>query len=392
MENNENINIVDDEEQGIDFIAIMRNLWVGRKTIIICTSIFLVLGLVSALTMKRTYTVQTVMVPQLGNSGNSSFNSLASLAGIDMGMAGSNGELSPLLYPQIVNSVPFRRSLIHAPLHFAKCDTLISILDYAKSDYEHPSVFDYVKRYTIGLPGVILGSMRSKPQEIVLPDDGPRAAAVGPRPIVVSLDEQRMMEAMGNIVTLNVDKKEGYITLVVSGREPIMTADLALKAQQLLQDEVTRLRIQKSMSDLEYIQARYEEAKREADRNQEVLASVTDRSQNMATTRAQIERSRAQSKYNVANAVYSDLAKQLEQAKMQVKKDTPIFTIIQPVTVPMKPSNSRTKVLVIWVFFGVVVGCGIVMAKDYWPKFKEKLSKPDAEATAQTTISNTTEA
>ena len=107
---------------------------------------------------------------------------------------------------------------------------------------------------------------------------------------------------------------------------------------------------------------------------------MTDRSQNVATTRAQIERNRVQSKYNVANAVYNEMAKQLEQAKMQVKKDTPSFAVIQPVSVPMKPANSRAKKMVVWVFLGIVLGCGIVLVKGYWPQFKAKLGKQEQEA------------
>ena len=101
-----------DDEEGIDIMALVKQLWDGRKTIIIWTCSFIVLGLIAALTMKRTYTVSTVMVPQVGSKSNSSLSSLASLAGIDLGTSSSGAELSPLIYPQIVSSVPFRKELM----------------------------------------------------------------------------------------------------------------------------------------------------------------------------------------------------------------------------------------------------------------------------------------
>ena len=360
-----------EEEGGIDIMAMLRSLWDGRKTILICIGIFIVLGLVAALGMKRSYTVTSVMVPQMGDS-KSGLGGLAALAGFDMGGGGmNNGELSPLVYPQIVNSVPFRLEMIHTPLHYQKCDTLISMFDYAQAKYEKPSVFSYIMKYTIGLPGVIMGSLSGKPKEIVIPVGGGEGSG-GPKPIVVSRNEQNMLSAMGNIISLAVDKKEGYITLTVNGSEPVQTAELALKAQQLLQDEVTRFRTEKSQADLEYIQARYDEAKEEAERYQVALAGSRDRLQNVVTTTANVGRERLQSKYNVANTVYLEMAKQLEQAKMKVKKDTPVFSIIEPVTMPNKPSNSRAKTLIIWTFLGIVLGCGIVLVKGYWPKLKEK--------------------
>lgn len=377
----ENTAAAEPEEEGLDIMAMVRSLWDGRKTIIICTAICLVLGVLAALTMKRSYTVKTVMVPQLGQQKNS-LSSLASLAGFDMGATTSNGELSPLVYPQIANSTTFQLQLMHTPLHYSKCDTMISMFDYAQAGYEKPTVIDVVKRYTIGLPGVIMGLFKKPPEEIVLPSGS--AEDSGPKPIVVSVKEQAMLDGFGNVVMLDVDKKEGYITLTVNGLEPIQTAELALKAQQLLQDEVTRFRVEKSQGELEYIQARYDEIKLENERNQGYLAVVTDRTQNVATQRATVEKSRVQSKYNVSNAIFLEMAKQLEQAKMQVKKDTPVFTVIQPVTIPMKPSNSRAKKVVIWTFLGIVLGCGIVIVKGYWPTLMAKFKQPKPETTAKT--------
>ena len=362
------------EEEGLDIMELVRQLWSGRKTIIICTCVFILLGLVAALTMKRTYSVSTVMVPQMSSSRNSSLSSLASLAGFDLGMSNSAKDLSPLVYPQIVSSVPFRKELMHTPLHFAKADTAVSLYTYAK-EYAKPSLMAKVKKYTIGLPFTILGAIRKDKG-----DDGAvtalidSTAAAGPRPIVLSKDEAKLMGLIGSSVSLVVDKKEGFLTLTANGFEPLQTAELCLKAQTLLQEEVTRFRTEKAQSELDYVQARYDEIKAEAESYQAQLAAVSDRSQEMIGSRARIQRERIQQKYTLANAIYTDMAKQLEQARMQVKRDTPVLTVIQPVTVPSKPSNSRAKTLIVWTFLGFVLGCGIVLAKGYWPKLKEQLA------------------
>ena len=359
-----------DDEEGIDIMALVKQLWDGRKTIIIWTCAFIALGFVAALTMKRTYSVSTVMVPQVGGKSSSSLSSLASLAGIDLGSSSSGSELSPLIYPQIVSSVPFRKELMYTPVHYAKVDTAVSMFTYA-TEIAKPTVMGTIKKYTIGLPGVILGAIRKEKPDIVLPSDG---ADDNPKPLVLTKDEVKILKVISENVSLGVDKKEGYITLNVIGSEPIQTAELAMKAQQLLQEEITRFRIEKSQSELEYIQARYDEIKKETEAYQEQLAKITDKNQNITTTKDRIEHDRIQSKYNTSNAIYSELAKQLEQAKLQVKRDTPVLTIIQPVTVPDKPSNSRSKTLIVWTFFGGILGCGIVLGKNYWPKLKEQFA------------------
>ena len=358
-----------EEEEGIDIIAIIKHMWGGRKTIIICTAVFIVLGLIAALTMKRIYSVSSVMVPQLGSSRNSSLSSLASLAGFDLGSSSlSSAELSPLVYPQIISSVPFRKELIYTPLHYEKADTAVSIFTYAM-EYTKPSVMSVVLKYTIGLPGVIMNAIRGEKPEII-----PEEAGEGevPAPLYLTKDEEKVIKLfIEKNINLAVDKKEGYLTLSVKGSEPLQTAELALRAQHMLQDNITRFRTEKAQKQLDYVQARYNEIKKEAESYQAALAAVTDRSQNMTTSRARIERERLQSKYNIANSVYLEMAKQLETAKMQVKQDTPVLTIIQPVTIPTKSSNSRAKTLIVWTFLGFVLGCGIVLGKEYLPKVKE---------------------
>lgn len=377
MEENPTYNMPQ-EEEGIDVIDLLRKLWDGKKTIIICTAVFIVLGLVMALTMKRTYSVSSTMVPQMNSRSNSSLSSLASLAGIDMGMPSSGSDLSPVIYPQIVSSVPFRLELMNTPLHYEKADTMVSMFTYAK-EYYKPGLGTYIRKYTIGLPGTLLGLLRKEKEEPVFVN----AAGVGennPKPLMVSKEEEQMLKALSQSVSLSVDKKEGYLTLSVMGSEPLQTAELALKAQQLLQEEVTRFRTEKAQSQLDYVQARYNEIKVETESLQAQLATVRDRSKDMTTTRARIEQERLQTKYNVSSAIYSEMAKQLEQAKMQVKRDTPTLTVIQPVTVPRQPSNSRARTLVIWTFLGFVLGCGIVLARGYWPKVREVFSSENQKS------------
>lgn len=357
------------EEEGIDIVALLKQLWAGRKTVIIWTAVFLALGLLSALTMKRTYTVSSVMVPQLGSSRNSSLLSLAGMAGFDLGTSQMSGqELSPLVYPQILKSSTFCLELANTPLHYAAADTAVSMFTYAK-DYAKPTVMGTIRKYTIGLPGTLIGLLKKAPAEEA---DSTLTEDVFPlKPVKLSKEEANMVKAVSSCISMSVDKKEGYLVLTVTGSEPLQTAELAVKTQQLLQSEITRFRTEKAQKQLEYVQARYKEVKAETESVQAALAVATDRSQSMTTTRSHIERDRLQSKYVVLSSIYAEMAKQLEQAKMQVKRETPAMAIVQPVTVPRQPSNSRMKTLIIWTFFGILLGCGIVLGKSYLPKIKE---------------------
>ena len=71
---------------------------------------------------------------------------------------------------------------------------------------------------------------------------------------------------------------------------------------------------------------------------------------------------RIEAEYQLAMNVYGELAMQLEQAKIKVKETTPILTIINPITVPVKKSKpQRAMILFAFTFLGIAAGMGGVV-------------------------------
>jgi LPS O-antigen subunit length determinant protein (WzzB/FepE family) len=55
-----------------------------------------------------------------------------------------------------------------------------------------------------------------------------------------------------------------------------------------------------------------------------------------------------------------------------VKKDTPAFSIIEPVKVPIeKSAPKRSLILVVSVLLGGFIGVGLVFGRMIWRKMKE---------------------
>ena len=328
----------DKGEDEIDLIAIAKTIWGGRKTILIALLIGAIFGVFVAMFTPNEYTATSIMVPQTGGKSQSSLSSLASLAGVDLGMTESS-ELSPVIYPQIVNSIPFKLELMNTPVNFSRFDKPISLYDYYTRK-QKPTILSALKKYTIGLPGVILGAIRKKPQEL------PLSKGLTNQPINLTRNQYLVKRALDQCISLVVEKKEGYLTLVVQMPEALVAAQIAQKAQELLQRDITKFKVEKSQANLEFIQERFNVAKAEAEGYQVNIATNTDRYKNLTSNLPQVSTTRIQTKYGIASTVYQELAKQLEQAKIQVKRDTPVFTIIEPVSVPSeKSSTSRIKIL-----------------------------------------------
>jgi hypothetical protein len=207
-----------------------------------------------------------------------------------------------------------------------------------------------------------------KPKEVqFIPGDK------GEKPIYLTKDQYELKKELVKKINLQVDKKEGYLTLSVTMPEALAAAEVAQKAQAMLQDYITHYKVEKSRAELDFIQDRYNQAKAEATREQYGVAVDQDRFKDLVSQVPQVKTSRKQMDYTISNSVFQELAKQLEQAKIQVAKDTPVFTIVEPVAVPTEdagPSGLRT--LVIWVFLGLLIGPGLVYGKTMLSNLKSK--------------------
>lgn len=346
------------EETEIDLIEVIRKLWAKRKFILKVTVVFMALGVLIALFSPKEYTAGCTMVPQIGEkTTGGNLSGLAAMAGINLGSNSGGDVLMPNVYPKILSSVPFQKELMQTEVKFEDYEQPVRLLDYyTGEEYRKFSLLVTIKKYTIGLPGLILGALSKEEATPGLPD----SASSGIQSL--SKEEDDCMKILASLVTLTVNDKEGYITLSASMPEPVAAAQLAYKVQVLLQKYVTEFKIEKARANLEFIEERYADAKSEFERKQEELAEFRDANRNFASAVAKTTEERLSNEYAVVLGVYSELAKQREQANIQVKEDTPIFAVVEPVTVPTERSKpKRALICVAFTFLGGFCGVGLVL-------------------------------
>ena len=346
------------QEEEIDLVEVIRKLWNNRKLILKITIVFMVLGVLVALFSPKEYTAGCTMVPQSGDKkmgGN--LSGLASMVGINLGGASSGEILAPTIYPKIVSSIPFRKDLMETPLKFEDYEEPITLLDYyTKDEYQKFSLGGTIMKYTVGLPGVIISAIRGEDTTTISAGEGSLIQSL-------SQDEKKMSEKLNNMISLNVNDKEGYVQLTASLPEPLAVAQLAQQAQVLLQQYITRFKIEKVQSNLDFVRNQYEKSKLRYEEKQEELAKFRDANKNFSSAVAKTKEEVLTNEYNLAYSVYSELAKQLEQAEIAVNETTPILTVVEPVVVPTERSKpKRGLICVLFTFLGVFAGVGTVLA------------------------------
>lgn len=360
--------ITQDDE--IDLIQLAKTLWKGRKTIIVSIVVATILGVAVALLSPKAYTTSTTMVPQVSSKGSSlgGLSSLAAMAGFNLDMSGGAGPLSPVIYPQILQSVPFQLELMNTPFTFSFAPEPVSIYTYY-TEIAKPGVLSLVKKYTIGLPFVILKAIKGEQDEIAMKSSDSNL-------ISLTVNQDKIRKILSEAISLSSDAKEGYLTLSVTMPEAVTAAEVAMKVQEMLQRYITDFKIAKASTQLQYIEALYAEKRDNYEKAQSRLAAFRDRNKNVTSALARTEEERLNGEFNIAYNVYNELAKQLEQARIQVKEDTPVLSVIMPVVVPLEKSKpNRPMILAIWIFIGIMTGVGIVLGRGYLSYIKKKFQE-----------------
>lgn len=362
----------DVQEQEIDLIALFKRLWKKRMFVIYVTLAFMVLGLMIALFSKKEYTATTVFVPQTSRQGvSSSMSSLASLAGINLGQVGGGESLSPAIYPQLLSNVDFVKELMYTPIKFEEWPEKVTLFDYyTNEDYNKPTFFGTVKKYTLGLPGVIIKAIKGSNKE-----EADSAAADGPLPVFTE-KEYACKQVLTNLVSITINDKDGYVELSASMPEPVAAAEVATAAFNLLEKYITEYKIEKAKATLDFVNDRFAEAKVDFEEKQKELASFRDANRMLTTATSQIAQERLEREYELANTIYTELARQKTQVELQVKEDTPVLSVVQPVVVPFEKSKpKRAIILIAFTFLGGCLGCASVFGFDFikhqgssWPR------------------------
>jgi len=343
------------EDDSIDLIALLKQIYQGRKLIILSAVVAAILGVVVVLVTPNTYTSGATFIPQTGGDSkpSSSLSGLASLAGINLGGMDGGSEIPTTLYPQIVSSIPYRMELMNSPVSKDSGQTL---RDYLNENYlESSSGLGLVKKYTIGLPGTLLKALRGSSEAIS--DDGDI--------FQISEEDKYLFELLSEKLTIALNEKEGFVTLAFSDEDKFVAAKVAERAKELLQERIIAFKNQSARELLDFTTKQYQENKTSYEALQDSIAIFKDQNLNISSSLYQNRLDRLERELNIASAVVEQLASQVEQAKLQVNKDTPVFTIIEPVTVPFERSApKRSLIVVIWTFLGVVLSTGFVLVKE----------------------------
>lgn len=338
-----------------------RLIWRERRLFVRPLAITIAVGLVVAFASKKEYSASTKLLPYRNPTNSSSLSGLAGLAGIRLPTGADDQTITADLWPVIAKTLDFRISVAEAPLRFATTGNPITMVQYFK---DHQSLLDAAS-----------GAFADLRYSVVSASTGPRQPSVATitgangEPLR-TFDRQylKIVQTMDDRLLVSIDKKTSVISITGVMPSPYAAADLVQTASERLMQRIIDYEAKKAGEQLKFIEEQYTQAKSRYEQAQQNLAVFADRNRALVSPLAQVERDRLQSEFSVAAEVYQQLSGELQLARIKKNQDTPVFTVLEQVTVPnQRSSPNRSRILLFAIFVGLAAGMAHILYTRYRP-------------------------
>jgi uncharacterized protein involved in exopolysaccharide biosynthesis len=310
------------EENIQEFIEKFRpyflKLWNKRKKLLIINgTVFIITLLYLLFIVKPYYESSVVILPEYGNKSNmlSQFSGLASLAGVNVG-SGSPTEI----YQNLLQSESVVGPVIYSRYLTKEYPDSVNLIQYFEIDTKdkNPEI-QKRKRY------LTVNELLTK-----------------------------------SLISTDLDKMTKILTVKVTMPEAQLSADVVNKLVESLDQYIRTKRKSYASEQRYYLEKRVEQIKDSLNICENELRDF--REQNRMITQSPnllLEQERLMRNVEIQQNVYIELTKQLELAKIDEIKDTPILNIKEIAQNPIIKAGPKRVVTLILIFFFSVLVSGI---------------------------------
>ena len=353
-------------EQEIDLLELALKVWAERKFILKACGYAVIVGLVVAFSIPKEYTAIATIAPEVsdGKSGGG-LSSLAAMAGLNMNTSSGADAIYPDLYPDIVSSTPFITSLFN--VHVKDLDGKVDTTLYCYLDeHQRAPWWTLITSAPFKALGWVVSLFKEEKESGNSKLD----------PFHLTKDEANIVKMLSERISVSVDKKTGLTTLSVTMQDARISACLTDTVMLRLQNYITDYRTNKARQDFQFQQELFGRKKKEYEKAQEEYAKFADANKNIILLSYRAEQERLENEMRLAYNVYTSVAQQLQMAEAKVQEITPVYTVVEPATIPIKASKPSKVMILIGLIFLTGIGCvcWICFGKDFVSNLRKNSS------------------
>ena len=347
-----------EEKKNTEVIDLRIVFWkiIERKKLFLFTlPIAFILASLIIISVPRTYTCQITLAPEMSNqSSGGTLRSLASAFGFDLGSAATSDAISPVLYPDLLESIDFVVGLFHVRVKNLQGDIDTDYYTYLQK-YQKTAWWNYPIKWIKEIIGRIFAQ-----EEGVLDLQGTNT----PESFMLSKTDHEIIEAISVHIKCDIDKKTDVISITVTDQDRLICATMADSVRIRLQNAITEYRTNKSRIDMNYYEQLMTNAKAEYDEARELYSRTLDANSRIIMQSVQSQVDNLENDMQVKFNTYNAMNTQYQAAKAKVQERTPAFTILQGVSVPVKATGPKRMLFVLAILFLTFIGTIFYILKD----------------------------
>lgn len=350
------------QEEEIDLLKLALKIWRERQFILKTCGYAVLIGLVIVFSIPREYTAEAMIAPEMSDNKGGELSLGVARMALNLNATSGVDAIYPDLYPDIVTSTPFITGLFYVRVKDLDGEIDTTLYCYL-NDYQRMPWWSLITSAPFKAVGWAISLLTDEDDDDGILD-----------PFHLTKEETDIAKELSERINVSVDKKTGVTTLSVTMQDARISACLTDTVVRRLQDYITEYRTNKARQDFLFQEKLFERKKKEYEKAQENYAKFADANKNIILLSYRAEQERLENEMRLVYQVYTSVAQQLQMAEAKVQEITPVYTIIEPSTIPIKPSKPRKALMLIGIVFLTGLGCvsWVLFGRDFFTDLKNR--------------------
>ncbi len=313
----------EDNQTSIDIIAILQSLWKKKKFIGIVVASATVLSIGISLILPQSFKSTAILLPEsekskLGSLGG--LSDLAALAGVNVG--GGDGSLTKL-YPTIIKSEVILSSVIYKHYQTKEFSQPVNLIQYWEIKDKTPE-----------------------------------------------LEYETALKSLKEQLEVSADNKTQVTTLAIETPEPQLSSDIINTVIDELDKYIRTKRTTNAGNQRKFIEGRLEEVKSDLTKSENNLKEFREKNRIViGSPQLLLEQERLLREAQMNAAIYTELKKQFEIAKIEEVKNIPVINVMDAARPAAKKEKPKRGIIVLSTFFiSFIIVCGYIFVKEQYQK------------------------
>ena len=306
----------------------------------------------------------TVIIEQASTS--SSMTGLNTLLGLSQNIpvSSSSGIMGPDMYQDIIQSQAFLSDVVSTKIPISINKDSLTLEEY----YVNLEEYNFLQK--LKNPNLFFKNKKEKKKEIdkvVIDKNALIQNQISPdlifnskTPPIVELNGTKAM-AIGILKNkISIGFKDKYCTVIVKMPDPVLSSVVCNLVLEKLIDYISYYKTSKLRNNVTYLEERFLDAQQKYNLSLQKSASFKDNNFGMIFQSLQTKEQFLNNDVSITFNIYNQFAVQLEQAKIELKKETPLFSILEPITInwtrtaPYYKNILLKNMLFLFLFFIVI--------------------------------------